>query len=359
MGMPGPERALPSGASEAPGASGADGAPLLATMEADVERFLYDLEAGRGFSANTIFAYRNDLNQFVAYLRRGPDVTAALLGEEPAVLAEAGGGGGVPLGRWEELTDDHLTTYLIFLRARDYASSTVARKTAAIKSFCNFLLQDGRMRGDLAAKMASPKVDKYTPRAITPAEVARLLAQPETDTAATTARPEALRDRAMLELLYATGMRVTELVSLDSGDLDLADRSVRCAGRTGRVRHVPIRESATRSIVRYLEAARPRLDLRQDPALFLNHRGRRLTRQGFWLILKAYAQRAEIAHITPHTLRHTFAAHALRGGAELHEVQKLLGHVSISTTQIYRRLSTAGSGHENGTLPPGANDNLD
>lgn len=307
-------------------------------MRDDVERFLQGLESDRGFSANTVFAYRNDLTQFMTFLRDAPDLTAALLGEDL-------GHGRSSVARWEELTDDHLTTYLLFLRGRDYATSTVARKTAAIKSFCHFLLDEGRMRADPAAKMASPKVDKYTPRAITPEEVARLLAQPGNVTDDSTPRPEAIRDRAMLEALYATGMRVSELVALDRDDLDLTAGSVRCAGRTGRERHVPLRESATRAITRYLEAARPRLDLRQEPALFLNHRGRRLTRQGFWLILKAYALQAEIADITPHTLRHTFAAHALWQGADLREVQHLLGHVSISTTQVYRRLAGANGGN--------------
>jgi len=315
-------------------------------MEEDVERFLRGLEAERGFSLNTIFAYRNDLSQFLAYLQRGPDVTAALLGDDGTAGDGAdrrNGGVGRPRtpGCWEELTDDHLTTYLLFLRARGYASSTVARKTAAIKSFCHFLLEEGRMRGDPAAKMASPKVDKYTPRAISAEEVSRLLQQPVRDPAVA-ARPEAVRDRAMLETLYATGMRVSELVALDAPDVDLAAGMVRCACGTTRERRIPLRESARQAIARYLEAARPRLDLRQDPALYLNHRGRRLTRQGFWLILKAYAQQAEIADITPHTLRHTFAAHALWRGADLREVQQLLGHVSISTTQVYRRLAANG-----------------
>lgn len=309
-------------------------------MQGDVERFLAGLAAERGFSVNTVFAYRNDLNQFIAFLQDAPDLTAALLGDDSAEDRDH-----APVGRWEEVTDDHLTTYLLFLRGRDYATSTVARKTAAIKSFCHFLLDEGRMRGDPSAKMASPKVDKYTPRAISPAEVARLLAQPDAggtgDGDDSAIRPEAIRDRAMLEALYASGMRVSELVALDCGDLDVGAGTLRCAGRTGRERHVPLRESATRAVQRYLNEARPRLDLRQEPALFLNHRGRRLTRQGFWLILKAYAQQAEIADITPHTLRHTFAAHALWQGADLREVQHLLGHVSISTTQVYRRLASA------------------
>jgi integrase/recombinase XerD len=143
----------------------------------------------------------------------------------------------------------------------------------------------------------------------------------------------------MLETLYATGMRVSELVALDCEDVNLLERHMRCAGRTSRERLVPLRERAIEAIDHYLFQARPLLALREENALFLNHRGNRLTRQGFWLILKSYASKAEIADITPHTLRHTFATHALGRGADLREVQQLLGHVSISTTQVYRRMA--------------------
>jgi integrase/recombinase XerD len=301
-------------------------------MREDVERFLQVLEAQRGFSVNTIFAYRNDLGQFVTYLQR------------PADAGNGANGLDSPVARWEELTDGHLTTYLLHLRERDYASSTVARKTAAIKSFCQFLLGEGRMGSDPAAKMASPKVDKYIPRAISLDEVERLLAQPGSESAEAATRPEVIRDRAMLETLYATGMRVSELVALDCEDVDLPAGSVRCAGRGRRVRVVPLRERAVRLIGHYLDDARPSLHPDEDLALFLNHRGSRLTRQGFWLILKSYAQQAAIADITPHTLRHTYAAHALRRGAALREVQQVLGHVSISTTQVYRRLADDSNG---------------
>jgi len=297
-----------------------------AMMEQDVDRFLRVLEGERGFSLNTIAAYRNDLGQFIVFLH------GATTGPEPSAGAAADG----PVGIWEELTDRHLTTYLLHLREREYASSTVARKTAAIKSFCHFLLGEGRMRVDPAAKMAAPKVDKYVPRAITPEEVSRLLDQPGQSTSAT--KPEAIRDQAMLETLYATGVRVSELVALDIDDLDLGAGAIRCAGRSSRERRVPLRESAVRSLDRYLGEARPAIALTESDALFLNHRGSRLTRQGFWLILKSYARQAEIADITPHTLRHTFATHALRHGAELRDVQQMLGHVSISTTQVYRQL---------------------
>jgi integrase/recombinase XerD len=312
-------------------------------MKDHIERFLQVLEAERGFSVNTIFAYRNDLNQFAAFLRGegsdvgGRDSTTEISAESPLPPYCSA------IEEWQQLTDDHLTNYLLYLKSRKYASSTVARKMAAIKSFFNFLIGEGVMRGDPSARMTSPRVDKYTPRSISPSEVQRLLEQPTREGELNGHRPEISRDRAMLETLYSTGMRVSELVSLDCEDVDLASRSMKCAGRTPRERRVPLRDSAVEAIDHYLSQARPVLVIHDEQALFLNHRGNRLTRQGFWLILKSYANRAEIADITPHTLRHTFATHALRRGADLREVQQMLGHVSISTTQVYKRLASGQS----------------
>lgn len=312
-------------------------------MDHDIDRFLRVLETERGFSVNTIFAYRNDLTQFLGYLRGETGDEGGREGN--GHLDEAVGLVGTPdivlrVERWDQLSDQHLTSFLLYLRSRKYASSTVARKMAAIKSFFNFLISEGMMRGDPSARMTAPKVDKYTPRSISPEEVQRLLEQPGKGMAPEGRRPETYRDRAMLETLYSTGMRVSELVALDTCDVDLGERHMRCAGRTSRERRVPLRDSAIDAIDHYLARGRPMLVLREEEALFLNHRGNRLTRQGFWLILKSYANQAEIADITPHTLRHTFATHALRSGMDLREVQQLLGHVSISTTQVYRRLAT-------------------
>jgi integrase/recombinase XerD len=325
-------------------------------MQHDIDRFLRVLEAERGFSVNTIFAYRNDLNQFHAYLTgEGADESGSFGADE--------GISGDPLlqrvGDWNELTDQHLTSYLLYLRGRNYASSTVARKMAAIKSFFNYLIGEGQLRGDPAARMTSPKVDKYVPRSITESEVERLLAQPGKGDEATVRKPETARDRAMLETLYSTGMRVSELVALDTHDVDLPSRAMRCAGKTIRERTVPLRDSAVEAIDHYLNNARPLLVLREEHALFLNHRGNRLTRQGFWLILKSYAHRAEIADITPHTLRHTFATHALSRGVDLREVQQMLGHVSISTTQVYRRMTDGPSSRYGANGGNGADDYLD
>src|SRR5215213_7383510 len=319
-------------------------------MDQDVERFLQVLETERGFSLNTIFAYRNDLTQFLTFLNNdtpsegGAGSLDAVGSGSASATSEA-----LPqVQKWDHLTDEDLTSYLHFLRSRSYASSTVARKMAAIKSFFNFLISEGRLRGDPGARMTAPRVDKYTPRSISQSEVERLLQQPAKEGGSTARKPESARDRAMLETLYATGMRVSELVALDCEDVNLLERRMRCAGRTSRERQLPLRESAVEAIDHYLFQARPLLVLRVECALFVNHRGNRLTRQGFWLILKSYASKADIADITPHTLRHTFATHALGRGADLREVQQLLGHVSISTTQVYRRMAQGQSAQRTG-----------
>lgn len=290
-------------------------------MEERIASFLAALEGDRGFSLNTVAAYRNDLNQFCSFLREHQGV-----------------------GSWPELTESHLTSYVLFLRERSYANSTVARKVAAVKSFCHFLLEQGDVRHDPAESLPSPKVDKFIPRAITHEQVAALLAQPGRERT-----PEALRDKAMLETLYATGMRVSELTALNVDQIDFEEGQVHCGNNPARMRWVPLSPSALSALDEYLRLGRP--FLRQSPdeqALFLNHRGSRLTRQGFWLILKAHAEAADLGDITPHTLRHTFAAHALTRGRELREIQQVLGHMSISTTQVYQQVAAQVGGSVDG-----------
>jgi integrase/recombinase XerD len=282
-------------------------------MRDSVNRFLGTLEAGSEFSVNTVSAYRNDLSQFVRHL------------EEDAGVAS-----------WTEVQPTHLTTYILFMREREYASSTVARKTAAMKSFFAFLVRDGQLRADPAEELASPRVERYVPKAMTEHQIQSLLRQPGLSTTT-----ESVRDRAMLHVLYSTGMRVSELVSLDLADLDIEQGIVCCTGKQGRRRHVELSPEALAAVRCYLDEARPSIARSSDEtALFLNHRGSRLTRQGFWLILKDYAKSAGIEDITPHTLRHSFAAHQITRGRDLGDVQRILGHVSISTTQVYQRIAT-------------------
>ena len=282
------------------------------TLRSEVETFLHHLEVERGASPNTLSAYRNDLSQLADYLEG--------MGRRSA----------------REVGREDLARFYLHLQERGYSRTSQARKVAAVRSFFAFLTREGRLPEDPAEDLASPRVGRSLPRALSEEEVERLLSAPVGNRT-----PEGLRDRAMLELLYATGMRVSELVALNLGDVDLQARLVRCMGKGGKERVIPIHEEAVRAVEEYLLEGRPRLvsDPR-EPALFVNQRGERLTRQGFWLILKGYARRAGItANVTPHVLRHSFATHMLRRGASLRNVQEWLGHASIATTQVYTYLT--------------------
>jgi integrase/recombinase XerD len=283
-------------------------------MRDQLDQFLAHLASERKLSANTTSAYRTDLEQFISFVAdRGHDT-------------------------WHSLQRDDVISFLIFLKERRYATSTLARRTAAVKSFCDFLVRTKVMAVDPTADLDSPRVDRTPPQSITVVQVDELLELPLRSSG-----PEALRDKAMLELLYSTGMRVSELVALDLDDVNLEAECVRCSGRN-KERQLPISVSTVTALEEYLDIARPQLargSRHVDSALFLNHRGKRLTRQGFWLILKRYAKDLDIHDLTPHTLRHSFATHMLANGADLRSVQQLLGHASISTTQIYQQVGQA------------------
>jgi len=224
-------------------------------MDEQVELFLQHLAEERGLSANTTAAYRTDLEQFGAFVR------------------ERG------LADWNAVTHDDLLAFMLFLRERRYANSTVARRTAAVKSFYAYLSSEGLVPGDPTEQIDSPKVDRYLPKSLTPTQVDELMELPLRDPT-----PERLRDKAMLELLYATGVRVSELVALNLKDLNMESESIRCVGKSGRERILPISGSATTALEEYLDIARTQLArgaAQKTEALFLNHRGKRLTRQGF------------------------------------------------------------------------------
>ncbi len=286
-------------------------------MQMYVEQFLTHMADERRLSENTTDAYRADLEQLSTFLH------------ERGVVS------------WNAVTHDDILAFMLFLRERRYANSTVARRTAAVKSFYGYLALSGLIEADPTEQIDSPRVDRSPPRAISPNQVDELLELP-----LRVPPPEGLRDKAMLEMLYATGMRVTELVSLDLGDIQLEAGTVSCVSKD-RQRTLPLNGTALTSLEEYLDIARPQLSRASalvTEALFLNHRGKRLTRQGFWLILKSYATELGLAELTPHTLRHSFAAHLLSSGHDLRTVQELLGHASLSTTQIYIHLSNNGVG---------------
>ncbi len=286
-------------------------------MDTCVNDFLEFLSVEKGASGNTIAAYRNDLGQLESFLvsRRNGDAV-----------------------RWPGIGQNLIVDYILHLKTKSYAEATVARKVAAVKSFFSYLQADGKLGTNPAETLASPKVGKTLPRPLTVQEIDELLEQPARRTT-----PEGKRDRAMLELMYATGLRVTELVSLDFGDakMDVARPYVRLIGKGNRERQMPLLEQPAQEVLEYIRHARPRLvGERNELALFVNRRGERLTRQGVWLILKGYSKQAGIeGRVTPHTLRHSFATHMLRGGMDIHKVQELLGHANISTTQVYTQVS--------------------
>ncbi|MCX6028009.1 MAG: site-specific tyrosine recombinase XerD [Chloroflexi bacterium] len=287
-------------------------------MKAVIQDFLNYLITEEGCSDNTTAAYHNDLTQLHAFITQ-----PGQMGEE---------------ADWDGVTRDQLISYILFLKDREYASATVARKVAAMKSFFNFLVRTEVIADNPAEDLDSPKVKKQLPQTLTPDEVEQLLAAPGKQ--GPTAK--GLRDTALLEVLYATGMRVSEVAGLTLDDINLDAGAVRCVGKGSKERVMPLYAEAVKAVRVYLDRGRPVLlgDNQGERTLFLNPRGERLTRQGLWLIIKNYARELDLAaRVTPHTLRHSFATHMLNGGAGLREVQKLLGHANISTTQIYTHIS--------------------
>ena len=288
-------------------------------MKELIESFLNYLAVEKGYSGHTIAAYRNDLMGLADFAGR----EAAKQGASPS---------------WPGFGRQQMLGYMLDLKERGYAATTVARKVAAARSFFSFLVAEDAIRTNPTENMSSPSVGKALPRPISISQVRLLLEQPAKLTTA-----EARRDRAILELLYASGMRISELVALNLGDVNTRDDYfVRCFGKGRKERIIPLYEQITRTVQSYIDEDRPKLAHgKKENALFLNARGERLTRQGFWQKLKEYARSAGLnAHISPHTLRHSFATHMLSGGADLRSVQELLGHANISTTQVYTHLTT-------------------
>ncbi len=299
------------------------------SMWDQVERYLRHLEGDPSSSPNTVAAYRNDLTQFYQYLLTVR--TRPFDGDLPDAFALA--------GSWATVSRSRLIGFVVSLKEKGYATTTVARKIAALKAFFRFLTSSGVVDDDPTKALDSPRIDKVPPRGLSNSEVAGLL-----DPRSPSTSPDDLRDNAMLRLLYSTGLRVTEMVSLNVDDVDVSSGYVRCINRDGRERIIPLDGEAIVALRLYLESARIALIRQRDEAaLFVNRRGDRLTRQGFWLILKERARDAGLAeHVTPQSLRHAFAFRLLHDNTDLRAVQELLGHANITTTQIYTQIAAQG-----------------
>ena len=284
---------------------------------AALRRYLDYLAVERGLADNTLAAYRRDLERYAGWL-------AAAGIDDPAAAGE-----------------DHLVAFLGALRAgatplgTRYRASSVARTLAAVRGLHRFLVRERLAGDDPSRDLGSPKVPATLPKALSIEQVERLLDAVAGDD------PLILRDRALLETLYAAGLRVSEATTLDVDDLDLDDGTVRAFGKGAKERLVPVGRSARRALEAYLVRGRPSLARpRSGPALFLNAQGTQLTRQGCWKILRRHARHAGLeAVVSPHVLRHSFATHLLAGGADIRSVQELLGHASLATTQVYTKVT--------------------
>ncbi|MCO1660778.1 site-specific tyrosine recombinase XerD [Pseudonocardia humida] len=286
------------------------------TPEAAVEAFLHHLTVERGSATNTLRSYAADLRRYLEHLRaRGVDRLEAVAEGDVAAFVTALRSGPTPL-----------------------AASSAARALAAVRGLHRFAVRDGLLAEDVAREVAPPAVPLRLPRALSIDEVEQLLAGCIGD------GPAPLRDRALLELLYSTGARISEAVGIDLDDLDAEHRTVLLRGKGGKQRIVPVGRPALRAVDEYLVRARPGLAARGrgGPALLLNARGGRLSRQSAWHVLRSAAEASGVAGshaVSPHTLRHCFATHLLAGGADVRTVQELLGHASVSTTQLYTHVT--------------------
>ena len=282
----------------------------IVSMEQSIVDFTEYLRNEKKSSENTVLSYARDLKGFCRFMK------------ESGVLDPA------------KVNRTNVMAYVYELQKQQKAGATVSRNIASIRSFFQFLQRKGAVTENPAADLELPKVEKKVPEILSLEKVELLLEQPSGE------EDKEVRDKAMLELLYATGIRVTELISLKVEDINLPLEYIRC-GSDAKSRIIPIGAQAKFSLRRYLEKVREHMILRPDEeTLFVNCNGKPMTRQGFWKIIKAYAKKAGIEEdITPHMLRHSFAAHLIENGADLRSVQEMLGHSDISTTQIYTKLT--------------------
>lgn len=279
-------------------------------MEQTVQQFISYLHNVKKTSANTEASYRRDLSKFCTF------------------LADKG------IHNVSEITAEDLEAYVAYLKENKFAVATISRNIAAIKTFFHYMYKEGMVSVDISDTLKAPKIEKKMPEIMSMEEVVRLLEQPSGDS------PKEIRDKAMLELLYATGIRVTELISLKISDVNLSMGFIICRD-AHKERIIPFGNEAKNALIRYNgEVRESMLEEKDSDELFVNCSGKPMSRQGFWKLIKFYAKKAGItADITPHTLRHSFAAHLVENGADLRSVQEMLGHSDISTTQIYANMN--------------------
>lgn len=279
-------------------------------MKCEIQEFIDYLHNTRGTSKNTEVSYERDLRKLETYLTEGGFETE------------------------EQITSTVLNSYVLYMERKNFAASSISRSIASIRAFFQYLTRKYGWKENPAEKLKAPKIEKKLPGILTVKEVDLLLAQPKGNTA------KGIRDKAMLELLYATGIRVSELISLKIKDVNLKLGYLTCSGGD-RERVIPFGSAAKQAVEKYMEGARGQLLGDQDSDfLFLNCSGKSMSRQGFWKVLKGYATSAGIQQdITPHTLRHSFAAHLLQNGADLKSVQEMMGHSDISSTQVYMNMN--------------------
>lgn len=281
-------------------------------MQDQLKDFIHFLVVEKGLATNTVVSYERDLKSYLLYLNKVEEISSL-----------------------DEVTRATIIQFLKFLTEKGKSSKTIARHIASIRSFHQFLLREKVTTQDPTVHIDRPKQEQKLPQVMSVEEVQALLEVPDTS------KVFGVRDKAMLELLYATGMRVSELISLNLSDVHMTMGFVRCIGKGNKERIIPLGKMAQSAIVSYIEESRNQLTKKKSTdALFVNLYGNRLTRQGFWKILKKLTKEAGIEkELTPHTLRHSFATHLLENGADLRAVQEMLGHADISTTQIYTHVT--------------------
>lgn len=281
-------------------------------MENAIQEFIDYLHKNKQTSQNTEISYERDLKKLAAYLEKHG------------------------VGAFKDATRTNLDAYILYMEKKNFASSTISRSVASVRALYQYLFREHVIEDNPAERLKPPRVEKKAPEILTVEEMDMLLEQPDLEA------PKGIRDRAMLELLYATGMRVSELIHLQMGDVNLEMGYITCQ-ENGKERIIPINKASRNALERYLQQARKEL-VRDSGSLnlFTNCSGSAMSRQGFWKMVKRYAREAGITRdIAPHTLRHSFAAHLLQNGADIKSVQEMLGHSDISTTQIYLNLGTS------------------